>query len=156
MEELNLGPPALERQTNDISAKPTTANTNEPATDAKPTTANTNEPATDAKPTVEQVQQIVSTIKDVLDGKKITQGLVIRVVANCMTVSARMKIPGGVKKKAVCDALEQYIRNNSDLDQEEIDLMMAFVDTVVSEAIDVIADVASGNISFKRWFGCCK
>ena len=109
-----------------------------------------------AKPTAEQIAQIVNTIKDVVDGKKITQGLVIRVVANCMTVSARMKIPGGVKKQVVTNALEQYIRNNSDLTQDEIDLMMAFVDTIVSEAIDVIADVANGNISFKRWFPCCK
>ena len=105
---------------------------------------------------MENIKTIVNTIKDVLEGKKITQGLVIRVVANCMTVSAKMKIPGPVKKKVVTDAIEQYIRNNSDLSQDEVDLMMAFVDTVVSETIDVIADVANGKISFRRWFSCCK
>ena len=105
--------------------------------------------------TIDQVAKIIDTINDVLKGKKITQGLVIRVVANCMTVSAKMKIPGPVKKKVVTDALEQYIRTNSDLTQDEIDLMMTFVDTIVSEAIDVIADIANGNISFKKWFSCC-
>jgi hypothetical protein len=141
----------------------TTPNVLEPALNTAPNNATPNNATPnnatpnklEPKPTVEQVEQIVNTIKDVIGGKKITQGLIIRVVANCMTVSARMKIPGGVKKQVVTNALEQYIRNNSDLTQDEIDLMMAFVDTIVSEAIDVIADVANGNISFKRWFPCC-
>ncbi len=120
-------------------------------TDTKPElTRNLNEP------TIDQVTKIITTINDVLHGKKITQGLVIRVIANCMTVTAKMKIPGQVKKKAVVNALEQYIRTNSDLNQDEIDLMMAFVDTIVSETIDVIADINNGTISFKRWFTCCK
>ena len=115
-----------------------------------------NHTQTSTTPTIDQVTKIIATINDVLNGKKITQGLIIRVIANCMTVSAKMKIPGSIKKKVVTDALEQYIRTNSDLSQDEIDLMMAFVDTVVSEAIDVIADVANGNISFKKWFSCCR
>ena len=124
--------------------------TRDVGTDTQPTTQ------PNMQPTIDQVTKIVSTIHEVLNGKKITQGLIIRVVANCMTVSAQMKIPGEVKKRAVINALEQYIKNNSDLSENNIDLLMAFVDTVVSEAIDVIADVATGKLSFKSWFSCCR
>ena len=84
-----------------------------------------NHTQTSTTPTIDQVTKIIATINDVLNGKKITQGLVIRVIANCMTVSAKMKIPGSIKKKVVTDALEQYIRTNSDLSQDEIELLLS-------------------------------
>ena len=108
--------------------------------------------AKEAEMQLKRVQQVIESIKDVLAGKKLTQALIIRVVANCMVITSKMKVQNSVKKQVVIDALEKYIKENSDLEQDEIDLLMTCVDVTVSEAIDTIADIRKGVYSFKS---CC-
>ena len=95
-----------------------------------------------------RVQQVIDSIKGILAGRKITESLVIRVVANCMLITSKMKVQNSVKKQVVIDALEKYIKEQSDLTQEEIDSLMIIVDLIVSEAIDTIADIKKS-----KW--CC-
>ncbi len=99
----------------------------------------------------QRVQQVINGIRDMLNGRKITEALVIRIVANCMLITAKMKIQNPVKKRVVIEALEKYIKEQSDLTQDEIDSLMTIVDIVVSEAIDTIADIKKSKL-----FACCK
>ena len=95
-----------------------------------------------------RVQQVIDSIKDLLAGRKITESLVIRVIANCMLITSKMKVQNPVKKQVVINALEKYIKEQSDLTQDEIDSLMIVVDLIVSEAIDTIADIKKS-----KW--CC-
>ncbi len=101
-----------------------------------------------------QVQQVVDGISDLLHGRKLTEALIIRVVANCMILTSKMKLQNHVKKGVVIAALEKYIKTRSDLSQDEVDALMTIVDVVVSDAIDVIADVKKGRIDLSTKT-CC-
>ena len=100
------------------------------------------------------MQKVIDGISDLLHGRKITEALIIRVIANCMVITARMKVQNHLKKKIVILALEKYIRERSDLSQDEIDALMAIVDVVVADTIDTIADVKKGNIDLSTKT-CC-
>lgn len=104
--------------------------------------------------TADQVQVVVDGISNLLRGRKLSEALLIRVVANCMVMTARMKVQNHLKKEIVVVALERYIREKSDLSQDEIDVMMALVDVMVSDAIDTIADVRKGQINLSTK-ACC-
>lgn len=101
-----------------------------------------------------QVQQVVDGITDLLHGRKISEALIIRVIANCMVITARMKVQNHLKKKIVIAALEKYIKERSDLSQDETDALMAIVDIVVADTIDTISDVKKGNIDLSTKT-CC-
>ena len=101
-----------------------------------------------------QVQQVVDGISSLLAGRKITEALLIRVVANCMSITARMKMQNHIKKEVVVRAIETYIKEKSDLSQDETDALMALVDVIVADAIDTIADVKKGNIDLSTK-ACC-
>jgi len=103
--------------------------------------------------TEDQVNVMVDTIKNILQGRKVTQGTIIRVVANCMSMASGMRVSNGTKKKIVINGIERYIREQSDLNQDEIDTLMAFIDVSVSESIDTISAVAKGEIDLAK--GCC-
>ena len=102
----------------------------------------------------EQVQQVIDGISDLLHGRKITETLIIRVIANCMVITAKMKVQNHLKKKIVILALEKYIRECLDLNQNEIDALMSIVDVVIADTIDTIADVKKGNIDLSTK-ACC-
>lgn len=107
----------------------------------KPSRSGTLPPQQYLRVTPEQIDQIIQTIKDVLAGRKMTAGIMLRVVANCMNVTRKMKISNTVKKQVVTVGLERYIREQSDLNDDEVQALMALVDTVVDDAIDTLADV---------------
>lgn len=98
------------------------------------------------------IGQVIDCIRNVVDGKKLTPAMLIRVVANCMMITAKMKLPGGVKKKVIVNGLERYIRTCPDLDEEEVQVLMTAVDVFVDDAINVVAAVRSGDIKVKS---CC-
>lgn len=107
----------------------------------------------DLRVDLSNVNQIVDCIVDLLDGRKLTSGMIIRVVANCMKTAAQMKVSNNIKKKIVIAGIEKFIKEKSGLSEDEVNTVMAVVDTVVSEAIDTLADVHSGKLSFKK--ACC-
>jgi hypothetical protein len=103
---------------------------------------------------LDQVQQVVDGISDLLNGRKLTEALLIRVIANCMVITAKMQIQNHIKKRVVIAAIEQYIKNKSGLPQEEIDILMTLVDVIVEDAIDTLADVRTGHINLSTK-NCC-
>ena len=102
----------------------------------------------------DQINIVVNNIINLLNGRKLTQSMLIRVIANCMLITSRMKIQNSTKKKIVINAIERYIKQKSDLNQDEINLLMSSVDILVSDAIDVIADVSKGLIKIKQKCVC--
>ena len=141
--------------------------TSTPTVDTLTSVANLKEPSVTLEPSVkkaavpqdlqmsaQQVQVVVDGIADLLSGRKLTEALIIRVVANCMIITSRMKVQNHTKKKIVVTALEKYIRERSDLSQDEVDTLMALVDVMVADAIDTIADVRNGKIDFSTKT-CC-
>jgi hypothetical protein len=98
------------------------------------------------------IGQVIDCIRDVVDGKKLTPGMLVRVVANCMMITQKMKLPGGIKKKVVVSGLERYIRTCPDIDEDEVQILMTAVDVYVDDAINVIAAVQKGDIAVKS---CC-
>jgi hypothetical protein len=112
------------------------------------------QPPANLQITADQVQVVIDGIQSLLSGRKLSEALIIRVVANCMVITARMKVQNHLKKEIIITALERYIRERSDLSQDEIDLLMTLVDVVVADAIDTIADVRKGNINLNPT-KCC-
>jgi hypothetical protein len=105
---------------------------------------------------VKHINEIVDTILDVLDGRKLSPVSIIRVVATCMKVAAKMKVSNHNKKKIVLAGLEKFIKEKSGLSDVEIDIIMAVVDSVVSDAIDTIVDVSNGKLNLqKKLCFCC-
>ena len=103
--------------------------------------------------TAAQIQQVVDSIRELLDGRKISETVIVRVVANCMRVTSKMKIKNLAKKQVVLKALEKYINEFSGLGESEIDAVMTVVDLVVSDAIDTLSELKKTNCS--PW-SCCK
>jgi hypothetical protein len=99
---------------------------------------------------IKYVNDIVDTILDVLDGRKLSPVSIIRVVANCMKVAAGMKVSNHNKKKIVLAGLEKFIKEKSGLSDVEIDVIMAVIDSVVNDAIDTIADISNGTLKLKK------
>jgi hypothetical protein len=99
---------------------------------------------------IKYVNDIVDTILDVLDGRKLSPVSIIRVVANCMKVAADMKVSNHNKKKIVLAGLEKFIKEKSGLSDVEIDVIMAVIDSVVNDAIDTIADISNGTLKLKK------
>jgi hypothetical protein len=108
---------------------------------------------TDLRVTQKQIEEVTKCIEEVLAGRKLSQSSIVRVVANCMLLTSKMKISNSVKKKVLITGVEKYIKEKSDLNEEEVDMLMALVDTVVSDAIDTIADIKSGNLKIST--NCC-
>ncbi len=133
-----------------------TENKNEQTPTVSPTAGGfpTSQHPKDLQITADQVQQVIDGITELLHGRKISDALIIRVIANCMVITAKMKVQNHLKKKIVIAALEKYIRERSDLTHEEVDALMSIVDIVVEDTIDTIADVKKGNIDLTTKV-CC-
>ena len=104
---------------------------------------------------IKYINEIVDTILDVLDGRKLSPISIIRVVANCMKVAAKMKVSNHNKKKIVLAGLEKFIKEKSGLSENEVEIIMAVVDSVVSDAIDTIADVSNGKLKLQKKLCLC-
>ena len=104
---------------------------------------------------IKYVNEIVDTILDVLDDRKLSPVSIIRVVANCMKVAAKMKVSNHNKKKIVLAGLEKFIKEKSGLSDMEIEVVMAVVDSVVNDAIDTLADVSSGKLKLQKKLCFC-
>lgn len=107
---------------------------------------NTDQELRDEQEQNKRIQQVIDSIKDLLAGRKLTEPLIIRVVANCMLITAKMKVANPIKKQVVINALEKYIKEQSDLSQDEIDTLMTLVDLIVSEAIDTLAEIKKSKL----------
>lgn len=151
-------PDALPASSNDQSAENVADESNAETKAPEPSKHILPNPALSAATASEDVLrekhigQVIDCIRDVVDGKKLTPAMLVRVVANCMMITAKMKLPGGIKKKVIVNGLERYIRTCPDLEEDEVQVLMTAVDVVVDDAINVIAAVQKGDIAVKS---CC-
>lgn len=114
----------------------------------------------DLQVTPEQVMEVVNGIVDAVGNRKLSQALLIRITYICMKITANMKLngknlSGNVKKKIVIAALEQYIKTKSGLKPDEMDLLMIFIDGVVSDLIDTLVDVTKSKTNFNNKSSKC-
>lgn len=101
----------------------------------------------DLRVTRAHIQQVMNCIKDLLDGRKITPGMMVRIVANCMMLTRKMKTTSSVSKKIVREGIEAFIRSSdSGLSDDEINILMSMVDVTVEDAFDTLTEVHKGII----------
>ena len=120
--------------------------------------ANIRENSTNSKPadlqiSLSQINLIVESITNLLDGRKLDPGMLVRIIANCMKVAAKMRVSNSLKKKIVIAGIEKFIQEKSGLPEEDVSMIMGLAEVLLSDAIDTLADVAGGKISFKKL--CC-
>jgi hypothetical protein len=112
-------------------------------------------PPNDLRLTTDQVEAVVSCIKDVLDGRKPSAGALLRIVANCLECTSKMKLKPDLSKKLISHSLEAFLREpENDLDEDEVQTLMAAADVTISEGVDVLVDVHKGNINLSNK-SCC-
>ena len=109
----------------------------------------------DLRLNVDQVELIMNCIKTVLDGRKPTTASMLRIIANCLQASRRMKLKPDLAKKLISHSMEAFLREPSnELDEESIQALMTCADLTISEGIDVLDDVSKGKINVKP-NSCC-
>jgi len=104
--------------------------------------------------TIDQVNNVVNGIREIVAGRELNEGIIFRVIANCMSIAARMRISNHLKKQLVIAAIERFIKSETNLSESKREAIMAVVDKVIDDAIDTIADVYKGAIDLSKK-GCC-
>ncbi len=123
--------------------------------DTKEVTTPRNAPV-DIRTSREQLDMVVKTISDVLSGRKIDQYNLLRVVLAIMRMLDGFKtLNGSAKKNLLMDGLQNYITEDKNLTQEEKLALVALLDTVVSQAVDLFCEVAA-EVKKSKCFGCFK
>lgn len=132
--------------------KPVDVAKSEEAKKPEPSVVKKNHP-TDLRISRDQLDQMTTCIKDVLDGRKITASMLIRITANCMMLTKKMKTNSLVSKKLVIKGIEEYIKSSdAGLNEEETDALMTLVDITVDDAFDTLRDVDKGTVQPGK---CC-
>lgn len=95
-----------------------------------------------------QVDEILACIKNVLDGRKPSAGAMLRIVANCLQSSRRMKLKPDLAKKLISHSMETFLRDpENELDEDSVQSLMACADVAINEGVDVLDDVAKKKIN---------
>jgi hypothetical protein len=109
----------------------------------------------DLQVTKKQIKAVMDCIEELLGDHKFSAGLMVRVVANCMMLTAKLKTTPATRKKIVCEGIEAFIRSSkSGLNEDETQALMAIVDVSVSEAFDTLTEVHQGMIKVAPG-NCC-
>ena len=91
----------------------------------------------DMRVTKTHVKILLDAAENVLQGRNLTKGNIIRVTYVLMRAGDKMKKTKGiVKKYALLAALDMLIAKNNTINQEEKDMLFTMVHDVVSQTID--------------------
>lgn len=105
--------------------------------------------------TNEHIDTIIQAVEDVLNGRPLTKTNIFRVVANVMSVSAKMKdLPNRLKKKVVMTGFERFLLKQN-LTDDVREGMLLLLQESVDPVIDVIADVDNKVIQITKNSKCC-
>jgi hypothetical protein len=108
----------------------------------------------DLRITRAQVDQVVNCIKNIVDGRKPNAGMIIRIVANCMALTNKLKTNTATSKKLVINAIQEFIQSSdAGLSPEETEALMGLVDITVDDAFDTLKEVAKKDIPVVK--SCC-
>lgn len=83
-----------------------------------------------------QLDKMLSHIKDLMEGRRLTPSLLLRLTANCMLLAQKMNSSSRISKKLVTLSLEEYIKNEASLNEDEVNALMTVFDVVVDTAFD--------------------
>lgn len=105
----------------------------------------------DTRVTKLHVKALFDAGSNVLDGRSLAKGNIIRVAFALMHVAKNMKkTKGSTKKQALLTALDLLIQKDNSMDDEEKDMLFIMVHGIVSQAID---DKYADDQSHPQ--GCC-
>lgn len=105
----------------------------------------------DTRVTKLHVKALFDAGSNVLDGRSLTKGNIIRVAFALMHVAKNMKkTKGSTKKQALLTALDLLIQKDKSMDDEEKDMLFVMVHGIVSQSID---DKYADDQSHPQ--GCC-
>ena len=108
----------------------------------------------DLRLSVAQVEEVINCIKDLLDGRKITSAMLLRIVANCLRLTAKMKLKSSLSKKLISHSLEVFLKDPvNGLTEEEVQLLMTAADVIIDEGVDIIDDTRKGTLTGPKT--CC-
>jgi hypothetical protein len=111
-------------------------------------------PPNDLQVTTDQVNQVVDSIKEIVAGRSINAGMIFRIVANCIQVVGTLKVNNTVAKKIVTNALQKYIEEQSNLNDDDVAPLMMVVNAVVGDAFDVLTEIQKGELALEKKMGC--
>jgi hypothetical protein len=147
-----------------VTAEPVIANIPAVSTNVSPVVAANSQPVTarpshaphpnDLRITRAQVDQVVDCIKNIVDGRKPNAGMIIRIVANCMSLTNKLKTNTATSKKLIINGIQEFIQSSdAGLSPEETEALMSLVDITVDDAFDTLKEVAKKDISVAK--SCC-
>jgi hypothetical protein len=113
---------------------------------------------TDLRVKTEQVNRVIDTIKEILDGRTPSPAMVLRIVANCMQLTSSMKLDTTVSKRLLTHSFETFLRDPaSGLSEDEVQVMLTASDLAINEGFDVLNDVHKRviNLSSGKTKSCC-
>jgi hypothetical protein len=103
------------------------------------------------------VKNLLNALDTILQGRKLTKGNMIRVAAALMNFSKQNNLPNKLKKQALMQALNIFLKKDKDLTEEDRELMLILVSEVVDNAIDVLYDNAKlAGEKIRSWCCCVK
>jgi hypothetical protein len=92
------------------------------------------------------LEVILQAISDTLDGQPLTKLNLLRVVAACMSVTAKINVAPRDKKKLLIQAVKQYLNNANDITEEEKELLLLLAQEILDSAIDLFSDIKKGKL----------
>jgi hypothetical protein len=99
-------------------------------------------------------KELIQSLEQIIDGKRITTALVMRMVADAIMISSEDPLSIYEKKTLISSVVEQLIRK-SDIPQEEVDILMIPVDGLILKALDVVEDVTEAVSEKVKTSSCC-
>ena len=105
----------------------------------------------DVRITKMHVKTLLDTINNILDGRSLNNGNIIRVTYACVSLAKKMKnsdgtaLKGALKKEAVLTAIATAIRTDKSLNEDDREILILMVHDVVGSAIDVLVDADGAN-----------
>jgi hypothetical protein len=101
-----------------------------------------------------KVSTIVDQIKNVLKGEQLTSENILKLTANTIKITEKLKDTTGVEKKTILLQSLSSIVDNQDIGDEKKIVIKSMIDVVVSSAIDVYVDIAKGKIKLPNNSAC--
>jgi hypothetical protein len=103
--------------------------------------------------TIDQINKVVDGMANILNGKKLTVANILIVASNLILITAKMALPGNLKKKVLVTGMEKYINDSSDYTPIEKEALCSAIETV-DGSIDMLVHFGKASGS-KCCLWCC-
>ncbi len=93
-----------------------------------------------------KVSSIVDQIKTNLNGESLTGKNILKLTANAIKITEKLKDTSGAEKKSILLQSLTSIVDGQSIDDDKKTVIKSIIDIVVSSAIDVYVDISKGKI----------